>query len=47
MKQILTDLPLRTYASLPEGKPEQAGVFFHGYGADGQDLFNISGVLRR
>lgn len=47
MKQILTDLPLRTYASLPEGKPERVGVFFHGYGADGQDLFNISGVLRR
>ncbi len=47
MKKILTDLPLRTYASLPDGKPEQVGVFFHGYGADGQDLFNISGVLRR
>ena len=46
MKRILTDLPLRTYASLPEGNIEQVGVFFHGYGADGQDLFNISGVLR-
>ncbi len=47
MKQILTDLPLRTYALLPEGETEQAAVFFHGYGADGQDLFNISSVLRR
>ena len=46
MKRILTDLPLRTYASLPAGNIEQVGVFFHGYGADGQDLFNISGVLR-
>ena len=47
MKQILTDLPLRTYASLPQGEIKQVGVFFHGYGADGQDLFNISAVLRR
>lgn len=48
MMRVLTDLPLRTYASLPDGgKPSHAAVFFHGYGADGQDLSGISGLLRR
>lgn len=54
MKQILTDLPLRTYASLPEGKPEQAGVFFTDTGLTGRiclisaafcAVFPESGVL--
>lgn len=47
MKQMIGGLPLTTYASFPdEGAPETAAVFFHGYGADGQDLFNLSGALR-
>lgn len=45
MKKVLEDLPLHTYAFLPSEKAERAVVFFHGYGADGRDLFSLSPVL--
>lgn len=47
MNRMIGALPLTTYASFPDdGDPETAAVFFHGYGADGRDLFNLSGALR-
>lgn len=48
MRTEIQDLPLTTYASLPDdGKIESAAVFFHGYGADALDLFNLSSALRQ
>lgn len=44
-KQILKDIGLTTYACFPEQEIKSAAIFFHGYGADGQDLFSLSAQL--
>lgn len=46
MRRIIEDLPLRTYVSLPDGEVKNIAIFFHGYGADGKDLFSLSEPLR-
>lgn len=47
MNRILTDLPLTTYAVLPDdGKIDSAAVVLHGYGSDGRDMAGLADVLK-
>lgn len=47
MNQILTDLPLTTYAVLPDdGKIDGAALVLHGYGSDGRDMAGLADVLK-
>lgn len=47
MNQILTDLPLTTYAVLPDdGKIDGAALVLHGYGSDGRDMARLADVLK-
>lgn len=46
MAEKKNDLVLSGPAALPEGEVKQAVVFLHGYGANGHDLYGLSGFLK-